>query len=265
MSALAAYVEGVGLLGPGLTGWSTAAPVLAGRTSYVWATTVMPAPSALPAAERRRSGLVVKLALGLGFEASGHASRDPATLATVFSSSGGDGHNCHEICQALASADRQLSPTRFHNSVHNAAAGYWSIATGSMAPSTVLCAYDASFAAGLLEALAQVVVVRNAVMLLAYDAGYPAPLHAKRPIHDAFGVALVLTVVRSERSIVRLNAELSHSAAELSDDPQLERLRSGVPAARSLPLLSLLARQQAGAVHLEYFDSSSLRVEITPC
>ena len=48
-----------------------------------------------------------------------------------------------------------ISPTRFHNSVHNAAAGYWTIGAGCMQATTALSAYDATFAEGLLEALAQ--------------------------------------------------------------------------------------------------------------
>jgi hypothetical protein len=48
-----------------------------------------------------------------------------------------------------------LSPTRFHHSVHNAASGYWAMASHSMAASTALSAFQNSFAAGLLEAATQ--------------------------------------------------------------------------------------------------------------
>ena len=105
------------------------------------------------------------------------------------------------------SSERLISPTRFHNSVHNAAAGYWSIAYGCTEASTSLCAGDASFGAGLLEALAQLAAVAPAVLLLAYDADYPPPLHAKRPIADAFGVALLLTRPWAARRALQLRAE----------------------------------------------------------
>ena len=127
----------------------------------------------------------------------------------MFSSSGGDGHNCHELCQALSLEGREISPTRFANSVHNAAAGYWSIGTGAMAESNVLCAFDASFSAGLLEAMTQVAVDQVPVLLVAYDSEYPQPLHAKRPIPDAFGVAMVLTPQRRGSTVARLDAALS--------------------------------------------------------
>jgi hypothetical protein len=175
-----------------LEGWTNSVAVLAGRTPYVRQSTAVPIPEGLPPAERRRIGLVVKLALGVGLQAISTAGVAPDNLPTVFASSGGDGENCHEICQALANDEKLISPTRFHNSVHNAAAGYWSIATRSKAASNALCAFDWSFAAGLLEAVTQVVVDRTRVLLVAYDVPYPQPLFAKRPIPEAFGVAFVL-------------------------------------------------------------------------
>src|SRR6202011_4773279 len=182
MRPLAAFVDGVGLLGPGIADWPSGARMLSGKEPWACAPTVLPAPQCLPSAERRRTSAVVKLALAVGLEAASRAGADPATLPAVFTSSGGDGHNCHEICQVLASAERQLSPTRFHNSVHNAAAGYWGIATGAPPASNALCAHDASFAAGLLESVTQVSVEQTRVLLIAYDASYPEPMRAVRPI-----------------------------------------------------------------------------------
>src|SRR5690242_6613848 len=170
MAQLTAHIQGIGLLGPGLESWASSTAILEGRTLYNRQPTVVPLPEGLPAAERRRVGLVVKLALGVGLQAVSEAGVQPDALPAVFASSGGDGQNCHEICQALANDERLISPTRFHNSVHNAAAGYWSIATRSKAASNALCAFDWSFAAGLLEAVTQVVVDQTRVLLVAYDA-----------------------------------------------------------------------------------------------
>src|SRR3569833_1527383 len=196
MRALTANIEGIGLLGPGVDGRNAVA-VLTGRSPYVRQPTIVPIPEGLPPAERRRLGLVVKLALNVGLQAISNAGVVADSLPAVFASSGGDGQNCHEICQGLANDERLISPTRFHNSVHNAAAGYWSIATRSRAASNALCAFDWSFGAGLLEAMTQVVVGQTRVLLFAYDAPYPQPLFAKRPIPEAFGVAFVLPPLRN--------------------------------------------------------------------
>jgi hypothetical protein len=149
--------------------------------------------------------------------------------------------------------------------VHNAAAGYWSIATGAMAESIVLCAFDASFTAGLLEALTQVEVDRKAILLVAYDVEYPYPLHAVRPIPDAFGVAMLLTPERDSNSLARMEASLTDEVYDTLADRELEALRSAIPAARCLPLLHRLAAPDEGRVILEYLDVARAAVQIEPC
>lgn len=264
MPGLTAYVDGIGLLGPGLPDWTVGKAVLSGSAAYVEQRAQVPPAATLPAAERRRVGRVVKLALAVGYEASAAARQDPARLAAVFTASGADGDICHEICQMLATSDRQISPTRFHNSVHNAPAGYWSIATGANASSTSLCAFDGSFGAGLLESLSQVQAARRPVLLIAYDTGYPAPLHRVRPIADAFGIALVLSPGRGDTTLGRIDAELTADAADAVADPSLESLRIGYPSARGLPLLRALACGVSGRLVLDYLDSLRLAVKTTP-
>ncbi|MFL6604032.1 MAG: beta-ketoacyl synthase chain length factor [Steroidobacteraceae bacterium] len=283
MLKLAAQIQGIGLLGPGLDGWTSSTALLEGRSPYVPQPTVLPTPEGLPPAERRRLGRVVKLALGVGLQATSKAGADPACLPAVFASSGGDGYNCHEICQALSLDERLISPTRFHNSVHNAAAGYWSIATGSRACANAVCAFDASFAAGLLEAVTQVVVDNTPVLLVAYDAPYPSPLFEKRPIPQAFGVAFVLEPVGLASAphvagsaaepapqaggspLGRLTLAFCDSPADRMRDPAFESLRASIPAARSLPLLYQLAIRKAAAVNIDYLDGRCIAVEVDPC
>jgi hypothetical protein len=262
---LAAWIEGIGLLAPGLPDWSTARAVLRGEQAYEAAPSLLPAPAILPPAERRRASRVVKLTLAIGLEAAAHAGADVATLATVFSASGADGHNCHALCEQLAGDDRQISPTRFHNSVHNAAAGYWGIATKAMAPCQVICGFDASFGAGLLDALGQVVVDRQPTLLIAYDSEYPEPLHSKRDTPDCGGVALLLTPEKTARSLAGITVAATTAAAPGLADPALEGLRTTIPALRSLPLLQLLARSEAGTACLDYLPPMQLNVTLQPC
>ena len=262
---LTAYVRGVGLLGPGLTDWPSGAPVIAGAAPYHPSPTVLPVPQALPSAERRRTGATVKLAIAVAEQAVAHAAIDPVRLASVFASSAGDGVICHEICETLATEDRQISPTRFHNSVHNAAAGYWSIATGATAASSAICAYDSSFAAGLLETLTQIAVSGAPVLLAAYETTCPEPLRAKRPVPDSFGAALVLTPAPEAASLARITATLGDSPSDRMSDPQLEALRASIPAARSLPFLRLLARRESGRAVLDYLPEQRLMLEVCEC
>jgi hypothetical protein len=259
-----AYVAGVGVLGPGLDGWPSSRDVLSGERPYEPVPALLPLPALLSATERRRTGRVVRLALAIAAEAVAHAGADAAQLRSVFTSSTGDGQNCHELCESLAEAAPEISPTRFANSVHNAAAGYWSIATSAMQPSTVLCAFDGSFCAGLLEALVQVAVDEEPILLVSYDADYPPPMRAKRPVPDAFGTALVLTPRREPGSLARLEAALCNEPVDGLAEP-LETLRRSNPAARSVPLLRHLAIGRRARTVLEYLDGSSLAVEVEPC
>lgn len=259
---LSAQVLGIGVLGPGLADWDATAAILRGQIPYVAARTVLPAPLALPPPERRRAGRVVQLALAVCSQAVLDAAEAADTLPCVFSSSSGDGDNCHEICVALAGTERALSPTRFHNSVHNAPAGYWSIAHGSHAPYSALCAYDGSFGAGLIEALLQLRAGAAAVLLAAYDVDYPQPLRAQRPIPDAFGVALVLGTGAAHHMSLQLR--FTEAPATPLPDPQLETLRRGCPAARALPLLQSIACRRPGGVVLDYLPERRLQLELAP-
>jgi hypothetical protein len=261
---LCAVVHGIGVLGPGLPNWPHAARVLSGQLGYSPARTELPPPAVLPPAERRRAGRLVRLALAVGAQATEAAGIAPRELASVFSSSGGDGDNCHEICVTLASQQRALSPTRFHNSVHNAPSGYWSIAYGCQAPSTALCAHDASFGAGLLEALMQLHSGERSVLLAAYDLDYPPPLRERRPIPDAFGISLVLGADGESGGAARLTASLTDAPATSLSDGRLEALRASIPAARGLPLLAALAGGSRARVVLDYLPESRLQLEVRP-
>ncbi len=262
MNTLTAYIDGIGLLGPGFNDWPSSRAILTGQAGYQYQPTVLPPAASLPAAERRRCGPIVKLSLAVGFEAVAAAGADSAGLPTVFSASSGDGENCHQICQMLASDDRQISPTRFHNSVHNAASGYWTIAAKAMAPSSVLCAYDASFGAGLLEALGLVMVDHTSALLIACDSTYPEPLHQARPIPDEFGIGLVLAPQRSAHSLARIRVSLTSGRADQMTDIALENLRTAIPAARGLPLLHAVANRASTTLVIDYLDTTRLALEI---
>ena len=197
MSGLRVWVQAVELLGPGLPCWDVARPVLAGIEPYLHAPLEPPPPAQLSPAERRRAIPSVKLALAVG-AAVARSGLDPATLPAVFASSGADGETIGAILSALALPSREVSPTRFHNSVHNAPSGYWSLAVRSREAVTSLSAHDGSFAAGLLETSVQAACGGGPILLVAYDLAYPDPLHGVRPIEASFGTAWVLSPRRSD-------------------------------------------------------------------
>ena len=267
-------VESVGLVAPGLTGWAASREVLAGWRPY--RPEPLPALSAalLPANERRRVTATIKLALQAAQEAMTQApafnpDRAPGArgeaVRTVFASSGGDSEVLDKICTALTQPDRPVSPVHFHQSVHNTPSGYWSIATGCTQPSLSLSAYDGSFAAGLREAAGLAWTEGGRVLLVAYDLPLPPTLAQRRVIVAPFAVALLLNPAATGQrlAVLRLPPTAAGPADRL-DDPGLERLRTGNPAARSLPLLRAIVRREAATLTLAASDDALFEVDVAP-
>ena len=228
------------MLAPGLEGWRAGARVLSGEAAFNPAPVPRPTLNLLPPAERRRCAPSVTWALAVAQEAVTASGLDAGAFAVVFVSSDGDGDIVHRLCTALAAPAAAVSPTDFHNSVHNAATGYWSIGVHSSAPSTALCAYDSSFAAGLLEAACQIATEARPVLLVAVDLPYPPPLAAHRPVQHGFAAALAL--------VPGFGLEISLEEGQPSGSP-LEEFK-GNAAAACLPLLAALARPGSAAVRL---------------
>jgi 3-oxoacyl-(acyl-carrier-protein) synthase len=187
-------IIGVGLLSAGLEGWDSGREVLSGRRPFDRRTLSDPEGTLLPPNERRRSTASVRWAVQVANEAIAHSGLDPAGVATVFASSGGEMGVLDQLCRALTTPERVISPTLFHQSVHNTAAGYWGIATSCQQSSTALSCYDDSCAAGLLEAAAYAVMEECPVLFVSYDLPAPDPLIRARPIQSAFAAALILTM-----------------------------------------------------------------------
>ena len=263
MNDITIYIDAVGLCGPGLGNWKSAQESLKAEDSFVFSSTIIPPSEYLPAAERRRVGTAVKLALAAATDALSSGSYKAADLLSVFSSSGGDGDNCHSICEALASQDRLISPTKFTNSVHNAPSGYWGIALHAKPASTSLCAFDGSFSAGFLEACTLAITAKESVLLVAYDTPYPEPLRSVRPIDDSFGVAMVISAQASTATLSHVRVKLGKGIPSTMKNSKLESLRCNVPAARSLPLLqSIACAHQNTSLILELFENQQLLLEI---
>jgi hypothetical protein len=256
-------LAGIGIAAPGLPDWEAARAVLAGDAAYVEAPLVQRVPEALPPAERRRAGATTRLALAVAQEAAANAGADGATLASVFASADSDADNMHQICLALAGPRPEISPTRFHNSVQNAASGYWSIATGSRAPTTTVNGLATLFAGALLEAATQAALEERAVLLVTYDLPPPPPLHALHPLGAPAGVALVLAPLPAPAALATLELALVPGGADSAlDDPALERLRRANPAARALPLLAAVARREPARLVLALDETNAVEVDL---
>ncbi len=270
MSALTAGIIGVSIWGPGLEGWAASQPILAGAVPYEAKSSPPPTPAILASTERRRTGPVVRLALAVAHEAALASGLPPGSLCSVFGSSNGDGVVVGGILEALATAqgdERVVSPTAFHNSVHNAAAGYWSIATASQQPATCLGCHDWTWAAMLLKAMADVAADGEPVLLCGYDYPLPTPLAALRPTTAAFGVGLVLAPLGMGSPVATIQVAYATKAPALGAwaprNTALHALAAGNPVAQSLRLLETLALGTADQHAVAYLDGR-LDIEVRP-
>lgn len=259
MTTLSFCVEGIGLWSPQLANFDALRTVLAGSTPE-------PAPprppaTTLPANERRRAPESVLLAVEVAGQAVAMSGRSAATLASIFASSQGDQAITDYMCATLAQAPTDLSPTRFHNSVHNAAAGYWTIATECRAPSTAVCAMHASFGAGLLEAATQMLAEQRPVLLVCSDISGSGPLLEVTGCMLPFGCALVLAPDVSASTLAQLELTLTSAQPATSLPEPLSTWRDGNPSAHALPLLALLARGQ-GRCQLDAAATLGLQIDL---
>lgn len=243
------YIEAVGCSAPGLDGWLDTAQVLRDEIPYIHQELSVRPSQILPTNERRRATEAVRLAFRAAEDALSRVDYAPANLASVFASSDGDTTVSHRISTALAEGQRSVSPTDFHNSVHNAAAGYWGIAARARRVSVSLSASHGTFVAGLLEAAALSQVEEVNCLLVAFDIRLPEILLAKWPVAISAAVALVLSPRASKQSIAKVEIEFSSTARETRlRESALERLRASNPAMRALPLLRQLAAGTPGEV-----------------
>ena len=257
---LSAGIAGIGFWARGLPSWPAACAYLADGTRVADAP-MRPSPQLLAPNERRRAPETVAVALEVALAACTAAGRDPATLPSVFACTHGELNITDYMCETLAHEPRNISPTRFHNSVHNAAAGYWTIGVGAMAAATALSAYDASFAQGLLEALAQLATGTKAVLLVAYDGQASGPAAQVSPSLGLLGGALLLVrdpMPGMPRLQVRVEEE---STAPTSPDGPLSLLLADNAMAPMLPLFEALALRRTHAIIGAGHDTS-LRIDL---
>ena len=201
----------------------------------------------IPVAMRRRTSLTTRMAMTAATQACIKAQVDPSILPSVFASLGGEIQVTDALCRLLPNPDELLSPTQFHNSVHNTTSGYWGILNHCQAPSTAIAAVDDGFAMGLLEAWSQLQQSPSDILLVCYDEEWPQYLAA--PIGK---VALACALVLSTDDNVKISScsvpQIAASAQPL--DAEWCELVKAAPAAAAIPLLQALKKQRSGLIPL---------------
>jgi hypothetical protein len=255
-------IDGVAFWSPGLPHWTLAqAAFRDGTLPPAGTAPARPAPALMAANERRRASASVLLALEVAGSALAASGQRAGAIASVFTSAHGDLEITDAVCRALALDPLQLSPTRFHHAVHNAASGYWAIASGCRAASTAVSAFDASFTAGLLEAACLCATEEAPVLLVGCDTAACGPLASVNRSRGLLAVALVLapTPGPASRWSLRWSLREGQGAAPPLQSAAAQAL-AGNALADALPLCEALAG--SGPTRLALPLSASLQLTL---
>jgi hypothetical protein len=262
MSTRTAFVNGVAFWAPRLPGWQIAAPVLRGETAAPMQPAPRPAPTLLGPTERRRAPDTVAIALEVAGRACESAGVDPKELPSIFASTHGDLAISDYMSETLARTPTLISPTRFHNSVHNAAAGYWTIGTGCYESYTALTAYDDTFGEGLLEALTQSACGDRAALLVAYDIEARGPLATVVHSRGIVGAGLVVSPRAQANSLARVRWRTRRGGERTAALDCNTELVAGNAMAACLPFFEALARAERRTVCVGLSPTLSLELDI---
>ncbi len=165
-------------------------------------------------------------------------------VPTFYGSSLGEIETMVTLLRMLYEEEGKLSPTRFKNSVHNAASGLVSIGTQNTSFSTAIAGGSRSFETTLLEAWAYLEVEGGEVLVAVADDAPPEPL-ASLDDHGGLAVAFVLSHTGGgpRLSDFRLTSAVDRVA------PITDGLR-GNCAAPGLELIDALLARRSGPVPL---------------
>lgn len=256
-------IEGVAFWASRLPGWDVAQAVIRGDQPAPATASPRPSPTLLAPTERRRAPDTVAVALEVAARACEASGRKPADLPSVFASTHGDTAISDYMCSTLAATPALISPIKFHNSVHNAAAGYWSIGTGSLAPYTAISAYEYTFGTGLLEAATQAVCEHRPVLYVVFDIESKGALATVAPSRGLLGAALVLApgAQQQQRNLILTTetvSTLSLTPARSAAAP----LVADNAMAPCLPLFEVLAHPSPRTVRMSLSRTTALNVQV---
>jgi hypothetical protein len=265
--------QGVGLWARGMTSYPEFAQALQEDFANLDGAEFMPPkPEAIAPRERRRAGLTINIAVEVAHQACQQAQVDISAVPSVFVSAMGDTAITDYMCRKLAQPQKMLSPTKFHNSVHNAPSGYWTISAENRAPSSFVGGFTHSFGSGLFEAASQAVALQMPVLAVFYDIANEPPFTELLPIAETLAIALVVAPQdekkqdeKTTQPLVALDASLSfveRQPGEIESMPKSERLTQFAQSNPMGPALALV--EQFSAAQRGGLRSPSLRFGAAP-
>ncbi len=234
------YVRGVGF-------WTTGyANPKAWCARDLDATASTPEAPLLAGALRRRATPLTRMGIEVLQQAARMGDADPTELASVWATAHGEHSMAIGLLEMMQHGEGKLSPTKFHNSVHNTASGYASIATGNRSPSTTLTGGAELVASAIIEAACMLEAWDRDVILVIAD----EPLLPPFELPDS-SVPLALSLLLSPRP-EGATSVLSRIRRANVDPVALRAPFGSLHVAAAVPLIEHIVEQRTGTVALEF-------------
>ena len=235
-----AYVRGIGLWIPGYPSpeaWFSATPD---------PEATVPAASLLEGPLRRRATPLTRMGIEVLQQAVAMGKADLKAIPSVWATAHGEHSAAIALLGMMQRGEGKLSPTKFHNSVHNTASGYASISSGNCAPSTTLTGGAELVASTFVEAACMLETQGRDIAVVLAD----EPLLPPFDRSDA-STALALGFLLSPHAAGAF-AVLSDIRRNAVSPLKHHRHFGSLHVSAALPLIEQIVNRRAGTVALEF-------------
>ena len=252
------YVRGIGFWTtgyPNLTAWMEKRPEPEAKK---------PEASLLQGPLSRRATPLTRMSVEVMQQAVEMGKADAASTPSVWATAHGEHSTAIGLLGMMLKGEGKLSPTKFHNSVHNTPSGYASIAAKNRSPSTTLTGGAELVASAFCEAGAMVSALNRDVVLVLGDEPLMVPFDSPdsaRPLATSF-----LLSPDPNRALGTIsNLQKRPDQAPHSQDETFGRLHVSA----ALFLVEAIVRRQSGIIPLQHQTSFnpegwSLQLEAPP-
>lgn len=194
---------------------------------------------------RRRASPLTRISVDVFDQATRSAAVDSATIPTIWATAHGEHGTAIKLLKMMLRGEGKVSPTHFHNSVHNTPSAYASIAAANASASTTLTGGPELVSSAILEAFCHL------------DGGTPeiAVVLGDEPLHEPFDRPDMQAPLAIAFVFASEPAGASFKLSNLRREPlpstkPHERL-GGLYVSAGLPLLEHVVTRRPGAIPLE--------------
>jgi hypothetical protein len=235
-----AYVRGVGLWTPGYPS------PLAWCSGEADPEATKPSASLLEGPLRRRATPLTRMGIEVLQQVAAIGKADLATIPSVWATAHGEHSAAIALLGMMQRGEGKLSPTKFHNSVHNTASGYASISSGNCAPSTTLTGGAELVASAFIEAACMLDEFDRDIAMVLADEPLLPPFD-RADASTALAIALLLSP-RADGAFAMLSDVRRDAVAPVKH----HALFGSLHVSAGLPLIERIVEGRGGTVALEF-------------